>query len=99
MHSEVEAAQPHEIGHLHVVDGRTMVPFLVRDHKFAGLRRVTLTPGRTLRAIYRHAILDESDPLQSERNFDVQSVRRRPRAEETLRGTPVTSLSRDSKRR
>ncbi|PYL35265.1 MAG: hypothetical protein DMF38_05755 [Verrucomicrobia bacterium] len=76
-----------------------MVPFLIRDHKFAGLRRVTLAPGRTLRAIYRHAILDESDPLQSKGNFDVQLVRRRPAAEKNLRGTPVTRLRGDIQRR
>ncbi|PYL40917.1 MAG: hypothetical protein DMF36_01695 [Verrucomicrobia bacterium] len=76
-----------------------MLPLLIRDHKFAGLRRVTLAPGRTLRAIYRHAVLDESDPLQGKRNFDAQLVRSRPAAEKNLRGTPVTSLRGDIQRR
>src|SRR5882762_11174282 len=98
MHSEVEAAQPHEIGHLHMVNGRTMVSLLVRNYEVASAGRVTLTPGRTLRAIYRHAVFDESNPLQTERNFDAQLVRRRPTAKKNLRGTPVTSLRGDVQR-
>src|SRR6266513_5271772 len=99
MHSEVEAAQPHEIGHLYMVNGRTMVSLLVGNYEVASAGRVTLTPGRTLRAIYRHAVFDESNPLQSERNFDTQLVRRRPTAKKNLRGTPVTSLRGDVERR
>src|SRR5580704_14474237 len=99
MHSEVEAAQPHEIGHLHVVDGRTMVSLLVCNHKFAGLRRVTLPSSRTLCAVYGYAVFDESNALQGERDFDAQLVRRRPATEENLRGTPVASLRGDVQRR
>src|SRR6266542_755315 len=99
VHSEVETTQAHEIRHLHMIDGGTMVSLLVRNHKFAGLRRVTLPSSRTLRAIYRHAVLNESNPLQNERNFDAQLVRRRPTAEKNLRGTPVTSLRGDVQRR
>ena len=47
-----------------------MVSFLVRNYEVAPLRGVTLASSRTLRAIYRHAVPNESNPLQSERNFD-----------------------------
>ena len=35
MHSKIETAQSHEIWHLDVVDGGTMVALLVGDHKLA----------------------------------------------------------------
>src|ERR1043166_3016323 len=99
MHSEVETAQAHEIGHLHMVDAGTMFSFLVRNDEIASACGITLTTGRTLRAIYGHAVFHESNPLQSERNFDAQLVRRRPTTEKNLRGTPVTSLRGDVQRR
>src|SRR6266511_3661599 len=82
-----------------MIDGGTMISLLVRNHEFARFRRVTLPTSRTLRAIYWHAVLKESNPLQSERNFDAQLVRRRPTAKKDLRGTPVTSLRGDVERR
>src|SRR4029450_9351618 len=78
-----------------MVDGGTMVSLLVRNHKFAGLRRVTLPSSRTLRAVYGYAVFDESDPLQSQKTSDPQCVRGRPPAEKNLGGTPVTSLRGD----
>src|SRR5438046_6552343 len=78
MHSEIEATQPHEIWHVHFVDRGTMVSLLVSNHKLTGLRRVTFPTGRTVGAVYRYAVLDQSHPLQSERNFEAQLVRRRP---------------------
>src|SRR5439155_26279257 len=74
MHSEVETTQAHEVRHLDVVEGGPMISFLVRDYEVAGFRRVTLTPSRTLRAIYRHAVLKESNPLQVEGNFHLKLV-------------------------
>ena len=76
-----------------------MISFLVRDYELAGFRRVTLPSSRTLRAIYRHAVLKEGNPLQGEGNFHPQLVRRRPATEKDLRGTPVTSLRRNVQRR
>src|SRR6266550_6854847 len=92
VHSEIEATQAHEIRHVHFVDGGTMVSLLIGNYKLTGLCGVALATGRTLRAVYRHAVFNESYPLQSKRNFDAQLVRRRPAAEKNLRGTPVTRL-------
>src|SRR6266481_8114719 len=78
-----------------MVDGGTMVSLLVRNYKVTSACGVTLASGGTLGAIYRHAVLNESNPLQSQRNFDTQLVRRRPAAKKNLRGTPVTSLRGD----
>src|SRR4026209_2530096 len=78
-----------------MVDGGTMVSLLVRNYKVTSACRVTLAPGRTLGAIYRHAVLNESNPLQSERNFDAQLIWRWPTAKKNLRRTPVTSLRGD----
>src|SRR5262249_19887819 len=76
-----------------------MVSLLVGYHKFAGLRRITLPAGGTLRAIYRYAVLNESDSLQRERNFNTQLIRRWAAAEKNLRGTPVTRLCGNIQRR
>src|SRR6267143_832176 len=92
MHPEIEATQPHEIRHVHMVDGRTMESFLVSDHKFASLGRITWPSSRTLRAINEDTVLNESDALHSERNFETQAVRRRSAAKKNLCGAPVTRL-------
>ena len=42
MHSEIEAAEAHEIGHVHFVNCGTMIPFFVGYHKLARARGVTL---------------------------------------------------------
>src|SRR5437879_12487870 len=78
-----------------MVDGRTMLSFLIGNYEVASARRVTLTSSRTLRAVYRNAVLNESNPLQTERNFDAQLIWRWPTAKKNLRGTPVTSLRGD----
>src|SRR6476646_107661 len=95
MHSEVETTQPHEVRHLYMVDGGTMVSLLVRNYKVTSACGVTLASGGTLGAIYRHAVLKQSNPLQSERNFDAQLIWRWPTAKKNLRGTPMTSLRGD----
>src|SRR5213080_1127819 len=82
-----------------MVDGGAMESFLIGDHKFASFRRITWSASRTLRAIHRHAVLNERDPLQSERNFEAQLVRRRPPAEKNLCGAPVTGLCGNIQRR
>src|SRR6266508_625447 len=99
VHSEVETTQAHEIRHLHMIDGGTMISLLVGNYEVACACGVTLASGRTLRAIYRHTVLNDSNPLQSERNFDVLFFKRTPTAEKNLRGTPVTSLRRNIQRR
>src|SRR5438128_2647729 len=73
-----------------MVNGGTMVSFLIGDHKFAPFRRITWSASRTLRAIHGHTILNEGHPLQSERNFEAQSIRRWPAAEKNLCRAPVT---------
>src|SRR5881394_3993547 len=92
MHSKIKTAQSHEIWHFDMIDRGTMVSFLIGDHKFASLGRVTRPASRTLSAIYRHAILDQGDPLQGQRNFEAQPIRRWSTAEENLCGAPVTRL-------
>src|SRR4029078_11658954 len=82
-----------------MIDAGTMVSLLVGNHEIPSARGVTLAASRTLRAIYRHAVLTESNPLQSEGNFHAQLVRRRSTAKKNLRGTPVNSLRRDVQRR
>src|SRR5262249_44704371 len=54
VHSKIETAQAHEIRHFDVVNGGTMVAFLVGDHKLAPLRRVARPTGGARRAIDRH---------------------------------------------
>src|SRR5437773_3086697 len=80
MHSEIEATEPHEVRHVHFIDRGTMVSLLVSNHKLTGLRRVTFPTGRTVRAVYRYAVLDQSHSLQRKGNFEAQLVRRRPAA-------------------
>ncbi|PYK17965.1 MAG: hypothetical protein DME55_08290 [Verrucomicrobia bacterium] len=63
-----------------MVDGGTMVSFLIGNYEVTSVRGVTLTSSRTLRAVYRHAVLNESNPLQRERNFDAQLIWRWPTA-------------------
>src|ERR1041385_1251246 len=89
VHSKIETAQSHEIWHLDMIDSGTMIALLVCNHKFAPFCRITWSTGRTLRAIHRHAILNERDTLQGERNFNPQPVRRWPAAEKNLCGAPV----------
>src|SRR5215471_13536691 len=76
-----------------------MVSLLVGDYKFAPFRRITCSASGTLRTINRHAVLDEGDPLQSERNFEVQPIRRWSAAEKNLCGAPVTGLCGNIQRR
>src|SRR5438094_7965803 len=76
-----------------------MVSLLVSNHKLAGLRRVTFPTGRTVRPVYRYAVLDQSHSLQRKGNFESQLVRRRPAAENNMCGTPVTRLSSNIQRR
>src|SRR5260370_22507488 len=90
VHSKIKTAQSHEIRHVHMVDGGTVVSFIVVDHKFAALSRITWPASRTLRAIDRHTVLKERDPLQSERNLETQAIRRWSAAEKNLCGAPVT---------
>ena len=42
VHSKIQAAQPHEIRHLHVVDAGTMVSFLIRNYEVTSACGVTL---------------------------------------------------------
>ena len=90
--------ESHEVRHFHMVNGGTMVALLIRNYKVTCACGVTLASGRTLRAIYRHAVLNQSNSLQSERNFDAQLIWRWATAKKNLRGTPVTSLRRDVQR-
>src|SRR6266436_6357202 len=90
MHSKIKTAQSHEIRHVHMVDGGTMVSFLVGDHKFASLSRITWPASRTLGAIDRHPVLNKGDSLQSERDLETQAIRRWSAAEKNLCGAPVT---------
>src|SRR5438094_3931707 len=99
MHTEIEATEAHEIWHIHFVDRGTMVSLLVSNHKLTGLRRVTFPTGRTLRAIHRHAVLNERDLLQTKRNFKAQSIRGRSTADKNLCGAPVTGLCGNIQRR
>src|SRR5882724_12231843 len=92
MHSKIETAQSHEIWHLHMIYRGTMVSFLIGDHKFASLGRITCSASRTLRAIHRNAVLNERHPLQTERNFEAQPIGRWSAAEKDLCGAPVTCL-------
>ncbi|PYJ34311.1 MAG: hypothetical protein DME88_05710 [Verrucomicrobia bacterium] len=99
VHSKIKTAQAHEIRHVYVVDRGTMISFLVGDHKFAPFRRITRSPSRALRAIHRHAVLKESDALQSERNFEAQAIRRWSAAKKNLCSTPVARFSGNIQRR
>ena len=65
-----------------MIDARTMVSLLVRNYEVPSACGVTLASSRTLGAIYRHAVLKESNPLQSERNFDAQLVREKAHHQE-----------------
>src|SRR4029077_6604136 len=89
VHSKIETAQAHEIRHLDVVNGGTMVAFLVGDHKLASFSRVTRPTGGASRVIYRFAVPDESDALHCQGNLDPQLIRRRAASEKDLRRTPV----------
>jgi hypothetical protein len=42
MHSKVEAAQAHEIGHFNVVNGGAVVSLFVRDYEVTSARGITL---------------------------------------------------------
>src|SRR5213083_464530 len=99
VHAKIETAQSHEIRHLDMVDRGTMVSFLISDHKFAPCRRITRSASRTLRAIHWHAVFNEGDPLQTERNFEAQPIGRWSAAEKNLCGAPVTCLCGNVQRR
>src|SRR5205823_9722732 len=47
VHSEIETTQAHEIGHVDVINGRTMIAFLVSDDEIAALGGITVPTGRT----------------------------------------------------
>src|SRR5262249_5797394 len=99
VHSKIKTTQSHEIWHLDMIDGGTMVALLVCNHKFAPFCRITRSAGRTLRAIHRHAILNQGHPLQGERNFNPQPIWRWPAAEKNLCGVPVACFRRNIQRR
>src|SRR5438034_7940334 len=82
-----------------MVDGGTMVSFFIGNHKFAPFRRITCSASRTVRAIHRYAVFNEGDPLQTERNFETQAIRRWSAAEKNLCGAPVTCLCGNVQRR
>src|SRR4029079_2023975 len=63
VHPKIETAQAHEIRHLNVVNGGTMVAFLVSDHKLTPLRGVARPTGGASRVIDRDALPDESNSL------------------------------------
>ena len=69
VHSKIETAQAHEIRHLDVVNGGTMVAFLVGDHKLAPLRGVARPTGRASRLIYRFAVPERERPFASPEKF------------------------------
>src|SRR5438128_11849642 len=69
VHSEVETAQPHEIGHIDVINGRAVIAFSVSDNEIATLGGIAVPTGRTGRVQNWHAISDERHVLRSERNF------------------------------
>src|SRR5213595_98264 len=92
VHSKIETTQPHEVWHLHVVNRGTMVALLIGNHKFAALGRITCPASGASGVVHRYAVLDESDLLHPQRNFDSQFVRCRPAAEKNLRGPPVAGL-------
>ncbi|PYK90574.1 MAG: hypothetical protein DME35_05395 [Verrucomicrobia bacterium] len=98
VHSEVETAQPHEIRHLNLVNGRPMVAILIGNDVIATLGGIPVPTGRTGRIQNWHAISDERHVLRSERNFYAQMVGRRSAAEENLRSPPVSELGREIKR-
>src|SRR6476469_4685785 len=95
VHSKIETAQAHEIRHLDVVNGGTMVAFLVGDNELAPLSRVTRPTGGASRVIYRFAVPDESDTLHRQGNFDPQLFRDTAATEKNLRGTPMPGLRGD----
>src|SRR5690242_13482208 len=82
-----------------MINGGSMVALLVRNHKLPSLRRITWSAGGTLRLIYGYAVLNERDPLQSERNFEAQPIWRWPAAEKKLCGPPVTRFCGNIQRR
>ena len=95
VHSKIETAQAHEIRHLDMVNGGTMVAFLVSDHKLTPLRGVARPTGGASGVIDRHAVPDESNSLHRQRDFEPQLFRGRSAAEKDLRGTPMPGLRGD----
>src|ERR1044072_7199910 len=55
VHSEIEAAQTHEIRHIDVINGRTVISLFVRDHECAALGAVARATSRASWIEYRHA--------------------------------------------
>src|ERR1700687_4187916 len=47
VHSEIETAQPHEIRHINVINGRAVIAFFVSDDEIATLSGIAFPTGRT----------------------------------------------------
>src|SRR4029077_9239357 len=47
VHSEIETAQSHKIGHIDVIDSRAMIALFVSDHEIAAFGAVTFASGGT----------------------------------------------------
>src|SRR5205814_2257658 len=72
-----------------------MVPLFIRYHKLTSFRRITLPSGGARRAEDRHPVFNKSHPLQSERNFEAELIRRRPAAEKDLCASPLACFGGD----
>src|SRR5882724_13471542 len=98
VHPEIKTAQSHEVGHIDMINGRTMIAFFVSDDEIAALGGIAVTTGGTGRIQNRHAVLDQRHVLRSERNFYAEMIGRRSAAEKNLRRLPMAELSREIKR-